>query len=112
MSGLDRERGIAGGRAAVGFVFAAARDQFRPVLDGVQERLELARKVGIATYEAELSRADLLAADEVFLTGSVRGIERIKSLDGAAIGGPGKISERLATELQLAWTGAKAAPLR
>ena len=81
------------------------------ILPGVTRTrvLELAGKVGIDTHEAELSRADLLAADEVFLTGSVRGIERIESLDGAPIGGTGEISERLATELQLAWTATKTA---
>jgi para-aminobenzoate synthetase/4-amino-4-deoxychorismate lyase len=81
------------------------------ILPGVTRMrvLELAREVGIDTYEAELSRADLLAADEVFLTSSVRGIERIESLDGTPIGCAGEISERLTTELQLAWTSAKTA---
>ncbi len=89
---------------------------FTPPLDGRilpgitrMRVLELAGEVGIDAHEAELSRADLLAADEVFLTGSVRGIERAESLDGAPLQGGTEIAERLATELRQAWTGVKAA---
>jgi para-aminobenzoate synthetase/4-amino-4-deoxychorismate lyase len=89
---------------------------FTPPLDGRilpgitrMRVLELAGEVGIHAHEAELSRADLLAADEAFLTGSVRGIERAESLDGAPLQGGAEIIDRLATELWQAWTGAKAA---
>ncbi len=44
--------------------------------------LEIAGALGIETREEPLARDDLLAADEVFLTGSVRGIEPAASLDG------------------------------
>lgn len=96
----------------------AVRDRalFTPPLDGRilpgitrMRVLELAGEVGIDAYEAELSRADLLAADEAFLTGSVRGIERAKSLDGAPLQSRTEITDRLATELWQAWTGTRAA---
>lgn len=89
---------------------------FTPPLDGRilpgvtrMRVLELAGEVGIDAHEAELSRADLLAADEAFLTGSVRGIERAKSLDGAPLQSRTEITDRLATELWQAWTGTRAA---
>jgi para-aminobenzoate synthetase/4-amino-4-deoxychorismate lyase len=89
---------------------------FTPPLDGRilpgitrMRVLELARKVGIDAYEAELSRDDLLASEEVFLTGSVRGIERARSLDGAPLRSRTEITDRLATELWQAWTGTRAA---
>jgi len=81
------------------------------VLPGVTRMrvLELASEVGIDAYKAELSRADLLAADEVFLTGSVRGIERIRYVDGAPLSGEDDVTDRLATELWQVWAGAKTA---
>lgn len=89
---------------------------FTPPLDGrilpgvTRARvIELAAAGGIETKEAELAIGDLFAADEVFLTGSVRGIERAESLDGAPLQGGTEIADRLATELRQAWTGVKAA---
>jgi para-aminobenzoate synthetase/4-amino-4-deoxychorismate lyase len=89
---------------------------FTPPLDGrilpgiTRMRVtEIATAGGIETEETELAIADLLAADEIFLTGSVRGIERIESLDGASLQGGTEITDRLTTELWQAWTGAKAA---
>jgi para-aminobenzoate synthetase/4-amino-4-deoxychorismate lyase len=98
-------------------VFAVRDDAlFTPSLDGHilpgitrMRVLKLAGEVGIDAHEAELSRADLLTADEIFLTGSVRGIERTESLDGAPLRGGTEITDRLATELWQAWTVAKAA---
>ncbi len=81
------------------------------ILPGVTRMrvLEIAASIGIETREEPLSRADLLAADEVFLTGSVRGIEPAGSLDGAPLPGGGEIAGRLAAELRRAWTGLSAA---
>jgi branched-subunit amino acid aminotransferase/4-amino-4-deoxychorismate lyase len=69
--------------------------------------LEIADSAGIAAREDSLDRDDLLASDEVFLTGSVRGIEPAVSLDGVALAGGGEIAARLAAGLRLAWTGLK-----
>ncbi|HET9162276.1 MAG TPA: aminotransferase class IV [Solirubrobacterales bacterium] len=79
------------------------------ILPGVTRMrvLELAGALGIEAREPVLPRDDLLAADEVFLTGSVRGIEPAVSLDGVALAGGGEIAARLAAGLRHAWTGLK-----
>lgn len=89
---------------------------FTPPLDGRilpgvtrMRVIELAEDAGIQTQEEPLSRDDLLAADEVFLTGSVRGIERVSALDGMPLA-PGKgMVGRLAAALWRAWTDTKTA---
>jgi para-aminobenzoate synthetase/4-amino-4-deoxychorismate lyase len=76
-----------------------------------QQAIEVASAEGIETSEERLNLADLLAR-EVFLTGSVRGVEPVRSLDGAELAPPGEISERLAAGLRLRWrvpTGESAA---
>ncbi|HYQ00843.1 MAG TPA: branched-chain-amino-acid transaminase [Polyangiaceae bacterium] len=63
-----------------------------PALDGCLEGinraavLELAQKAGYSVSERSLGRRDLLAADEMFLTGSGAGVVGVRSLDGRAIG--------------------------
>lgn len=68
-------------------------------LDGITRRsvLELAGTLGIPAVERTLSRMDVFAADEVFVTGTGAGILRIASLDGEAVGGPafGPLTTRL-----------------
>src|SRR4051812_21620139 len=58
-----------------------------------QQAIEVAAAEGIETAEERLSLADLLSA-EVFLTGSVRGVEPARLLDGAELAPPGEISGR------------------
>jgi para-aminobenzoate synthetase/4-amino-4-deoxychorismate lyase len=84
------------------------------VLPGVTRMrvLELAGEIGIEAREAELSRGDLLAADDVLLTGSVRGVERVDAVDGLPLRHGGQIAGRLTAELWQSWAGAKTAPLR
>lgn len=69
--------------------------------------LELADAVGVETRETSLSHADLLAGDEVFLTGSVRGIERVHALDGTGLAAGGEVSSELDGELRRSWTHAQ-----
>jgi len=63
-----------------------------PVTDGALEGitrasiLEVAEDEGIPTRIASLGRFDLLAADEVFLTGSGARVVPVATLDGAPIG--------------------------
>jgi branched-chain amino acid aminotransferase len=63
-----------------------------PPIDGCLEGinrgavLEIARDLGFSVVERSLGRRDLLAADEVFLTGSGAGVVGVRSLDGRAIG--------------------------
>lgn len=70
---------------------------------------ELARAAGVELREERLTVRRLLAARELFATGSVRGVEPIRSLDGAAIGEPGTgrgpVTTALAGELRRAWLG-------
>ncbi|HET6571176.1 MAG TPA: aminotransferase class IV [Solirubrobacterales bacterium] len=77
------------------------------ILPGVTRMrvLRIAEALGIESREEPLSRDDLLAADEAFLTGSLRGVEPAGSLDGHPVPGGGPIAERLAAELRRAWTG-------
>jgi para-aminobenzoate synthetase/4-amino-4-deoxychorismate lyase len=80
------------------------------ILPGITRRrvMELAADVGLSTEEAALCQEDILAADEVFVSGSVRGIEPVASLDGAELPSGRPITAKLATELRRAWLGAPA----
>jgi para-aminobenzoate synthetase / 4-amino-4-deoxychorismate lyase len=64
---------------------------------------EIAREEGLETYEQPLTKEDLLNAEEVFLTNSVRGIEPAVALDDAPLPGCGPISRRLAAALSRRW---------
>lgn len=63
-----------------------------PAIDGCLEGINraavmtIARELGFSVLERSLGRRDLLAADEVFLTGSGAGVIGVRSLDGRAIG--------------------------
>jgi len=91
--------------ASVANVFAvrAGRLLTPPASDGALEGLtratvlELAGEQRVPAEERSLGRFDLIAAEEVFLTGSGAGIVAVGSLDGIGIGkgGPGPITRRL-----------------
>jgi para-aminobenzoate synthetase/4-amino-4-deoxychorismate lyase len=81
---------------------------FTPPADGrilpgiVRARaIEVADGLGIDVREDGLTLADLRRADEVFLTGSVRGVEPVRSLDGDDLSHAGSLSARIAAELRL-----------
>lgn len=83
---------------------------FTPPLDGrilpgiTRARvLAIAAATGLEAHEAGLSRDDLLAANEVFLTGSVRGVEPAGALDGTELATTGEVTSRLAAELRRTW---------
>jgi len=83
---------------------------FTPPLDGRilpgvtrMRVLQLAATLGIETCEEPLSRGDLRAADEVFLTGALRGIEQVDSLDGAALTTRNDAADRISSELWRCW---------
>jgi len=67
-----------------------------------QQAIEVAAGEGIETSEQRLTLDDLRIA-EVFLTGSVRGVEPVRLLDGAELAAPGEISGRLAAGLRSRW---------
>ncbi len=66
--------------------------------------LEAAAEAGFDAHETEIRREDLVMADEVFLTGSLRGVERVRTLDGAELKTGGEVTARVAGELWKAWT--------
>jgi para-aminobenzoate synthetase/4-amino-4-deoxychorismate lyase len=65
--------------------------------------LALAAELGVAAAERRLTLADLEAADDVFLTSSVRGIRPARTLAGRRISPAGDLTERLAHELRARW---------
>jgi para-aminobenzoate synthetase / 4-amino-4-deoxychorismate lyase len=67
-----------------------------------QQAIEVAAGEGIETAEERLTLDDLRLG-EVFLTGSVRGIEPVRRLDDAELAPPGEISERVAAGLRRRW---------
>ena len=77
------------------------------VLPGIARAraIEIAGALSIEVCERDMTLADLLAADEVFLTGSVRGIEPVRSLDGVELEPRGDVTARLATRLRQRWLG-------
>ena len=64
--------------------------------------LELAGKLGLPASEANLTRYDVMTADECFLTGSAAEIVPVASLDGRTIGTgkPGAVTLQLTTEFR------------
>lgn len=65
--------------------------------------LDLAASDDVDVQEQSLRPENLLDADEVFLTGSIRGIEAALDLDGEPLSGCGPLSRRLADALRRRW---------
>jgi branched-subunit amino acid aminotransferase/4-amino-4-deoxychorismate lyase len=65
--------------------------------------LDLAASDGIDVQEQSLRAENLLDADEVFLSGSIRGVEAALDLDGQSLPGCGPLSRRLAAALRQRW---------
>jgi para-aminobenzoate synthetase / 4-amino-4-deoxychorismate lyase len=71
--------------------------------------IAVARAAGVEVHERRLGRDELLAADEVFLTGSVRGVAPARSLDGIALPEAGELSRLVGDALRRRWTPAPVA---
>jgi len=113
---LDRgDEVLEGGRANLfavrdGALFTPADDG--RILPGIARAgaIAAAREAGIEVNEKRLTRTDLLTAEEVFLTGSVRGVEPAGTLDGEPLPPATALSERVAAGLRRRWrTGRLAA---
>ncbi len=78
------------------------------ILPGIarQGAIDAARAAGVTVHEGSLGRAELLAADEVFLTNSVRGVTPARRLDGAALPEAGELSRLVGDALRRRWTSA------
>jgi para-aminobenzoate synthetase/4-amino-4-deoxychorismate lyase len=81
------------------------------ILPGVTRArvIALARDAGVPVREERLTLEELQGAQEAFVTGSVRGVEPVRSLDGTAISGPGSLTGAIAAELERAWFGERLA---
>lgn len=96
--------------ASRGSVFAAGRGWLAtPPTDGRilpsiarRQAIEVARAEGIEAREERLT-VDDLRRGEVFLAGSVRGVEPVSSLDGVELSAPGEVSARIAAGLRRRW---------
>ena len=77
------------------------------ILPGVARAgvLDEAVKLGVETREEPLDLEALRASEEVFLTGSLRGVEPVRSLDGTQFELAGPVSTALATALKQRWFG-------
>ncbi|HVY78152.1 MAG TPA: aminotransferase class IV [Solirubrobacterales bacterium] len=75
-----------------------------------RQAIEVALEAGIEVGEGRLTLADLHRA-EVFLTGSVRGVEPARAIAGAALAPVGELSARIAAGLRSRWLGPAAEPV-
>ena len=60
-----------------------------------QTIFELAAEEGIEVVEADIPRAELYTADEVFITGTAAEVCPVREIDDHPIGDPGPITTRL-----------------
>jgi para-aminobenzoate synthetase/4-amino-4-deoxychorismate lyase len=81
------------------------------ILPGVARAraIETARALGIELLEERLTIERLAAAGEAFLTGSVRGVEPVRSVGDAELAEPGDAVREVAAELKRMWIGKGAA---
>lgn len=71
--------------------------------------IEEARGAGLEVVEEELALDDLVGADEVFTTGSVRGVEPVRALLGVREWSAGGVAPLLAERLRRRWMPAAGA---
>jgi para-aminobenzoate synthetase/4-amino-4-deoxychorismate lyase len=77
------------------------------ILPGVARArtIEAARRLGLELREEAIGIERLIAAGEAFLTGSVRGVEPVRSVGQVELGEPGEAVAELAAEMQRDWLG-------
>jgi para-aminobenzoate synthetase / 4-amino-4-deoxychorismate lyase len=75
------------------------------ILPGIARRrvIKAAEATGLQINETELTVGDLIAADEVFLAGSVRGVEPVRAIDGVELSLENDAGTRIGAELKRAW---------
>ena len=80
------------------------------LLPGIARRrvMEAADACGLLPHETTLTIGDLIAADEVLLAGSVRGVEPVRAIDGAELGQPSSAGARVGAELRRGWMPTRA----
>lgn len=80
------------------------------ILPGVarSRAIELARELGVEVRERELTVQQLAAASEAFATGSVRGVEPVRAVEGSELAGPGEVTREIAAAMERRWLAAAA----
>jgi para-aminobenzoate synthetase/4-amino-4-deoxychorismate lyase len=75
------------------------------ILPGVTrtQAIAIAEEAGVTVREEPLRLDALRTAREVFATGSIRGVEPVRSLDGVPIGGCGDLTNAIADVLRGRW---------
>jgi len=75
------------------------------ILPGIarQDTIDAAAECLIEVREERISHQQLLAAEEIFLTNSLRGVEPIRAIDGDPIAVEGPITTALAGALRTRW---------
>lgn len=75
------------------------------ILPGVTraQAIAIARELDVEVREESFACEALGAAREVFATGSIRGVEPVRSLDGVPLGGRGTLTSTLADALRERW---------
>ncbi len=78
------------------------------ILPGVSRAraIETARRLGIEVREERLDLQRIVSSGEVFLTGSVRGIEPVRAVGHAELRPPGEAANELGVALRGTWLGA------
>jgi para-aminobenzoate synthetase/4-amino-4-deoxychorismate lyase len=81
------------------------------ILPGVARAraIEAACSLEIELREETLMVGQLIAAGEAFLTGSVRGVEPVRSIDDAELAPPGEAASAIAAKLKQMWLANEAA---
>jgi para-aminobenzoate synthetase / 4-amino-4-deoxychorismate lyase len=77
------------------------------VLPGIARAraIEVARAAGMEVIERPLSLEELAGADEVFMTGGVRGVEPVRRCAGVAEWDEGELTAQVGAELRRVWLG-------
>jgi para-aminobenzoate synthetase/4-amino-4-deoxychorismate lyase len=75
------------------------------ILPGVTRArtIAIACELGVTVREEPLAPGALVAAREVFATGSIRGVEPVRSLDGAPVGRDTELTDAVADVLRRRW---------
>ncbi len=78
------------------------------ILPGIAraKAIETAGRLGVEVREEAFALARLLACREVFLTGSVRGIEPVRAIADVRLAAPSPLAGELAAELERSWRNA------
>jgi para-aminobenzoate synthetase / 4-amino-4-deoxychorismate lyase len=67
------------------------------------QAIHAARALGIELREETVSAGALASADEIFLTGAVRGVEPVRACEGVAEWDSGQVRAQVAAELRRTW---------